>query len=171
MTTPFTRRQLLQAGAATAGAALGGQALAQAFAFTPNQRYPDPAVQILDPGFAKYRLYSSTIEQVATGRKGFHDDVPIEDVLYLRAEMKYVTVRTAEREYLVEESLTAMEREFSIRFARIHRSCLVAKAAIAGFEKGGDEGESGWLVKLKGISETLPVSRRQWASVKNLGST
>jgi two-component system response regulator AlgR len=97
--------------------------------------------------------------------------VPIEDVLYLRAEMKYVTVRTAEREYLIEESLTAMEREFSIRFARIHRSCLVAKAAIAGFEKGGDEGESGWLVKLKGISETLPISRRQWASVKNLGST
>ncbi|MDH2917250.1 MAG: LytTR family DNA-binding domain-containing protein [Gallionella sp.] len=95
--------------------------------------------------------------------------VPIEDVLYLRAEMKYVTVRTVEREYLIEESLTAMEREFAARFVRIHRSCLVAKAAIAGFEKGGDEGESGWLVKLKGIGETLPVSRRQWAGVKSLG--
>lgn len=69
MTTPFTRRQLLQAGAATAGAALGGQALAQAFAFTPNQRYPDPAVQILDPSFAKYRIYSSTLEQVGTGMR------------------------------------------------------------------------------------------------------
>ena len=32
-----------------------------------NQRYPDPAVQILDPSFAKYRIYSSTVEQVATG--------------------------------------------------------------------------------------------------------
>jgi two-component system response regulator AlgR len=96
--------------------------------------------------------------------------VPIQDMLYLRADMKYVTVRTAEREYLVEESLTALEREFSLRFVRIHRSCLVAKAAIAGFEKGGDEGESGWMVKLQGISETLPVSRRQWAGVKSLGS-
>lgn len=94
--------------------------------------------------------------------------VPIEEVLYLRAEMKYVTVRTAVREYLIEESLTALEREFSQRFVRIHRSCLVAKAAIAGFEKGGDEGESGWLVQLRGIKETLPVSRRQWAGVKNL---
>ena len=42
---------------------------AQSFPFTPNQRYPDPAVQILDPGFAKYRIYSSTVEQVATGMR------------------------------------------------------------------------------------------------------
>ena len=42
---------------------------AQSFPFTPNQRYPDPAVQILDPSFAKYRIYSSTIEQVATGMR------------------------------------------------------------------------------------------------------
>nr|WP_232533211.1 MULTISPECIES: SMP-30/gluconolactonase/LRE family protein [Ramlibacter] len=48
---------------------VGGGVLAQAFPFTPNQRYPDPAVQILDPGFAKYRIYSSTVEQVATGMR------------------------------------------------------------------------------------------------------
>jgi two-component system response regulator AlgR len=45
----------------------------------------------------------------------------------------------------------------------------VAKAAIAGFEKGGDEGESGWLMKLKGLEERLPISRRLWAGIKNLG--
>ncbi|MBS1231047.1 MAG: SMP-30/gluconolactonase/LRE family protein [Proteobacteria bacterium] len=37
--------------------------------FTPNPRYPDPAVQILDPSFAKYRLYSSSIEQLATSMR------------------------------------------------------------------------------------------------------
>ncbi len=95
--------------------------------------------------------------------------VPIADVLYLRAEMKYVTVRTADREYLIEESLTALEKEFAARFVRIHRSCLVAKEAITGFEKGGDEGESGWLLKLKGLDERLPVSRRQQAIVKEYG--
>ncbi len=62
-----TRRQLLQALGGTALAATGAPALAQAFAFTPNQRYPDPAVQILDTSFARYRIYSSTVEQVATG--------------------------------------------------------------------------------------------------------
>ena len=29
--------------------------------FKSNQRYPDPAVLILDPSFAKYRIYSSSV--------------------------------------------------------------------------------------------------------------
>jgi two-component system, LytTR family, response regulator AlgR len=95
--------------------------------------------------------------------------IPIEQVIYLRAELKYVTVRTTEREYLIEESLTALEKEYAARFVRIHRNCLVAKDAIAGFEKGGDEGESGWLLKLKGLEERLPISRRQLTIVKEYG--
>ncbi len=87
--------------------------------------------------------------------------IPVEQVLYLRAELKYITVRTAEREYLIEESLNSLEKEFATRFVRIHRNSLVAKDAIAGFEKGGDEGESGWQVKLKGLDELLAISRRQ----------
>ena len=92
--------------------------------------------------------------------------VPIEQVLYLRAELKYITVRTAEHEYLLEESLTALEKEFAARFVRIHRNCLVAKAAIEAFERSGDEGESGWMVKLKGLDELLAISRRQQHIVK-----
>ncbi len=93
--------------------------------------------------------------------------VPIEQVLCLRAELKYVTVRTAERDYLLEESLTALEKEFATRFVRIHRNCLVAKEAIEGFERGGEEGESsGWMVKLKGSEELLAISRRQQHIVK-----
>lgn len=94
--------------------------------------------------------------------------VPIEQVLFLRAELKYITVRTAEHEYLLEESLTALEKEFAARFVRVHRNCLVAKDEIEGFEKGGgEEGEgSGWMVKLKGLDELLPISRRQQHIVK-----
>lgn len=92
--------------------------------------------------------------------------IPVEQVLYLRAELKYVTVRTAEREYLIEESLNALEKEFATRFVRIHRNSLIAKDAIVGFEKGGDEGESGWMVKLKGLDELLAISRRQQHIVK-----
>ncbi|MGH6624041.1 MAG: SMP-30/gluconolactonase/LRE family protein, partial [Burkholderiaceae bacterium] len=64
-----TRRVLLKAAAGTSLAAFGGAALAQYFEFKPNQRYPDPSVLILDPSFARYRIYSSTIEQVATGMR------------------------------------------------------------------------------------------------------
>jgi two-component system response regulator AlgR len=95
--------------------------------------------------------------------------IPVDQILYLRAELKYVTVRTAEREYLIEESLTALEKEYTARFVRIHRNCLVARDAIMGFEKGGDEGESGWLLMLKGVEERLPISRRQFGIVKEYG--
>jgi gluconolactonase len=66
----ITRRSLMAAGsAAAASAVLPPPADAQSFSFTPNGRYPDPAIQILDPSFAKYRIYSSTLEQVATGMR------------------------------------------------------------------------------------------------------
>jgi gluconolactonase len=64
-----SRRRFLKAAAGTGLAAVGGIAGGQAFDFKPNQRYPDPAVQILDPSFAKYRIYSSTLEQVASGMR------------------------------------------------------------------------------------------------------
>ena len=63
------RRQFLKTAAGTGLALAGSGVLAQAFDFKPHQRYPDPAIQILDPGFAKYRIYSSTVEQVATGMR------------------------------------------------------------------------------------------------------
>ncbi len=88
--------------------------------------------------------------------------VPVETIIYLRAELKYITVRTAEREYLVEESLTHLETEFNERFIRLHRNCLVAPAFIAGYEKrlNGDN-EQQWVAILKGIPETVAISRRQ----------
>ena len=96
--------------------------------------------------------------------------LPVRDILYLRAEEKYVTVRTRSREHLVEEPLIALEKEFAARFVRIHRNCLVARAAIRGFERapGDDAGEPHWLVVLDGLEERLPVSRRQWATVRDL---
>lgn len=93
--------------------------------------------------------------------------VPVGEILYLKAELKYVTARTREREYLLDESLTHLEQEFASRFVRVHRNCLVAREAIAGFEKGAaEDGETNWLVLVAGLDEKLPVSRRQWPTVK-----
>jgi two-component system response regulator AlgR len=100
--------------------------------------------------------------------------VPVADILYLRAEQKYVTARTAEGEYLLEESLAHLETEFSPRFVRIHRNCLVAVAAVAGVAResnGGNAaedtaGEPHWALRLHQVPEHLPVSRRQWPEVK-----
>ena len=89
--------------------------------------------------------------------------VPLEQVVYLKAELKYITVRTREREFLIEESLTSLEEEFNDRFVRIHRNALVARPSIAGFERvtptgEGEAGDPYWQVVLREI--TGPASRQ-----------
>ena len=87
--------------------------------------------------------------------------IPVMDVIFLKAELKYVSVRTAAREYLIEESLTRLEQEFAERFVRVHRNCLVARAAVRGFERSEEGGETHWEVLLHGVAERIAVSRRQ----------
>ena len=95
--------------------------------------------------------------------------VPIDDVIFLKAELKYITIRTRDREFLLEESLTRLEQEFGHRFVRVHRNCLVARDAVRGFERrvNGD-GDAHWEVLLNGLDETIPVSRRQQGIVREL---
>ena len=96
--------------------------------------------------------------------------VPVADILYLRAELKYVTIRTAERELVLEESLSRLEEEFSERFVRIHRNCLVAKEHVESFEKESQaDAEARWVVRVRGVEEVLPVSRRQQPAIRQLG--
>jgi two-component system, LytTR family, response regulator AlgR len=93
--------------------------------------------------------------------------IPLQDILFLRAEQKYITVKTASREYLLEESLTVLEHEFADTFTRVHRSVLVANQHINGFERvKPDEGESHWAVILNGTDERIAVSRRLQHIVK-----
>ena len=95
--------------------------------------------------------------------------VPVRDIVYLRAELKYVTLRTRDAEHLIEEPLVALEREFAERFVRVHRNCLVARSAVRGFERAaGGEEDPHWNVVLEGVPERQPVSRRQWSEVRAL---
>jgi two-component system response regulator AlgR len=97
--------------------------------------------------------------------------VPVTDIVYFKAELKYVTARTSEREFLLEESLSQLENEFGGHFVRIHRNCLVARNAVVGYEREQEteaEGDPRWVVILRGVTERLPVSRRLWGQVKSL---
>jgi two-component system response regulator AlgR len=91
--------------------------------------------------------------------------VPVEDILYLKAELKYITVKTIEREYLLEESLVKLESEFGDRFLRIHRNCLVGKDLVEQVGKLSGS-EDGHFVRLRGLEEALPVSRRQYSQLR-----
>jgi len=89
--------------------------------------------------------------------------VPVVDIDYFAAEDKYVRVRHARGEVLVEESLKTLETEFDERFVRIHRNCLVAKNRVAGLERVGEER---FLVLLSGSDERLEVSRRNLPALR-----
>ncbi|MBS0260238.1 MAG: response regulator transcription factor, partial [Proteobacteria bacterium] len=91
--------------------------------------------------------------------------IPVADILYLKAELKYVTVRTAAREFLIEESLTRLESEWGDTFLRIHRNCLVARARIREIGKLPGE-DDGHFLRLDGLDERLMVSRRQYSTLR-----
>lgn len=95
--------------------------------------------------------------------------VPLDEVLYFKAELKYVTARTARRSFLLDTSLNELEERYGVRFLRIHRNALVARNAARALQKHHDaeEGE-GWALQLDGVSELLFVSRRQLPAVREL---
>jgi two-component system, LytTR family, response regulator AlgR len=104
--------------------------------------------------------------------RGRTERVPLSEVLYFKAELKYITVRTASRSYILDASLSDLEERHASRFLRVHRNALVAKREVRALEKHYDaeEGE-GWAVRLNGIDELLAVSRRQLSAVREaLGS-
>lgn len=95
--------------------------------------------------------------------------VPLEDVIYLRAELKYITIRTRERELLIEDSLTSIEQEFGSHFIRLHRNCLVAQSSIMGYERRREPaGEYHYVALLREVPETIAVSRRQQHVLKEM---
>jgi len=99
--------------------------------------------------------------------RGRTERVPLAEVLYFKAELKYITVRTAARSYILDASLSELEERHPGRFLRIHRNALVARRAVRALEKHYDpeEGE-GWALRLNGIDELLAVSRRQLSAVR-----
>ena len=101
--------------------------------------------------------------------RGGTERVPLAEVAYLKAELKYLTVRTAQRSYILDASLSELEERYQQLFLRVHRNALVARRLVRALEKfyDAEEGE-GWAVRLQGIDEVLAVSRRQLPAVREL---
>jgi two-component system, LytTR family, response regulator AlgR len=99
--------------------------------------------------------------------RGRTERVPVGEVLYFKAELKYITVRTAARSYILDGSLSELEERHGAQFLRVHRNALVSRRAVRALEKHYDpeEGE-GWAVRLNGVDESLAVSRRQLSAVR-----
>ncbi len=88
--------------------------------------------------------------------------LPVSDVICFQAEEKYVAVRTATDQVLIEESLKGLEEEFGDRFVRVHRNALVALVHVDALRKDG----AATYVQMKHTGERLAVSRRMLAAVR-----
>lgn len=117
---------------------------------------------IAPPSMEALKSLQKTRSHLSIHERGSILLIPIEEIIYCRAELKYVTVRTEDKEYLLEESLTHLEVEFGEAFIRLHRNCLVAIRDISGYEKRVDANNNlQWHAILKSVPETIAVSRRQ----------
>lgn len=93
--------------------------------------------------------------------------VPVAEVLYLKAELKYVTLRTAAHAYVLDDSLSDLEQRLGEGFIRIHRNALVSRHVMVELQRrAGDESGEGWAVRIGATDEWLTVSRRQVAAVR-----
>ena len=106
-------------------------------------------------------------EALIIQERGRSERVALADIIYLKAELKYITVRTAEKEHIYDGALSDLEQKYAHLFVRVHRNALVSRRAVRAVEKHNDpvEGE-GWTVRLDGVEERLAVSRRQLAAVR-----
>lgn len=111
---------------------------------------------------------------IVVGDRGRIERVPVSQVLYLKAELKYVTLRTAAHTYVLDEPLAELEQRLGERFLRVHRNAIVARRAVRALERraiageGDDEAGAGetWAVRVAPTDEWLAVSRRQLPAVR-----
>ena len=112
---------------------------------------------------------ASTEPVIVVSERGRLRRVPLSEVLYLKAELKYVTLRTAARSYVLDDALADLEQRLGERFLRVHRNAIVARAAVQALERRAteEEGAEGWAVCIRPTGEWLAVSRRQASAVRD----
>jgi len=104
-------------------------------------------------------------QRICANVRGSLQLIAVDEIRYFQADQKYVTVCTAAAKLLIEETLKELEQEFAEQFARIHRNALVAKRYITGVSK---DAEGRVQVQLDGVAQTLEVSRRHAAGIRQL---
>jgi len=89
--------------------------------------------------------------------------IPIDEILYFRADQKYVCVQHVNGEDLIDEALKSLATEFEDDFVRIHRNALVSLNYLVAVEKAED---GSYFAQLKNSDEKLSVSRRHVSSLR-----
>ena len=89
--------------------------------------------------------------------------VPVDDVHRIDAERDYVRLHVEDRSFLLLQTVSGLEERLDpARFIRVHRSVILAKAAIKGLRH---DGLGVWLVELEN-GEEVRIGRTYLSKVK-----
>lgn len=89
--------------------------------------------------------------------------IEVDEIFYLMADQKYVTVHYTGGEVLVDESLRELEQQLAPAFLRVHRNALVNPRFVEALRK---DAQGGYVVVLKGVEQPVAVSRRLLPQVR-----
>jgi two-component system response regulator AlgR len=150
--------------------------LAEAIKRVSQLRAQAGAAALVSP--AGIRAVSSARQYFSVLEKNRIVLIPVSDVLFIKAEQKYLSLHTKQRIYLLEESLSAIEEEMQATMVRVHRNALVARDAIIAVERvlpsmvalelEHEKMAESWQVILRDTNDCLPISRRQWPVIRAL---
>lgn len=157
------------------------QALARVAALRPAWVPTEPGGDGGDtpaPGVVPSGATADAAPVIVVHERGELLRVPVAEVLYLKAELKYVTLRTAARSYLLDDSLADLEERLSGHLLRVHRNALVVPRAVRALERRRPvaepddpldaDGAAAWGVEIGATGEWLDVSRRQLPLVRQV---
>ncbi len=130
---------------------------------------PDRLLRALDKASALNPDQQSALAQTgaffSASYRGGMLRIPASDVIFLRADSKYVEVWHPQGVALTEESLRTVEERLPGLFLRVHRNALVAPGRLRELRKG-PEGQL--QLFLHGSDEPVEVSRRHAPEVRRI---
>ena len=117
------------------------------------------AMSARTPSPAAERVMRLSVER--GGKRAF---IPVSDIVYIEAKADYSSVITCAGSYLVNESISSLERRLAPQgFMRVHRSFLVNLDDVHDVEVS----RSGLMdLKVERVDASVPVSRRRASEVK-----
>lgn len=133
------------------------------------QRRTDPAMgDVSKVSSAGPSAIPSPEPVLVVTERGRLERIPLSRVLYLKAELKYVTLRTPDGSFILDDTLTDLEGRYPTWFLRVHRNALVARHAVQGLERSSEAGNEpdGWSVRIRLTSELVSISKRLLRYVK-----
>lgn len=101
-------------------------------------------------------FFENLYEFIYVNISGVDIKIPTKEIIYFKADMKYISVITSKKEFLLNDTLLSLEKKHP-SFIKTHRAYLINPAYIQKFFKKNNH----WFVSMKNYSHLLPVSRRQ----------